>query len=256
MTDNDVVIVIDTSKCIGCKSCQIACQQWNGRPAEDTDFTGSYQNPPDLSGANLNIVKFFEIEEPGGKVQWHFMADRCRHCDIPLCKPACPKLAIVKHNLGAVWIDETKCIPSGPGNCTGNDNAPDSQLRPCQNACPYKISGDGIGVPRWQYMKNGSLVIEPKMKKCTFCYNRFLNSQLHEGTFANSKRPACALACPTGAIQVNRLGAMKSIVIARLAVLKANGYPNAIVYPYQWPGAKTHVNWILTEHPTTYGLTF
>lgn len=255
MTSNDVVMVIDTSKCMGCKACQVACQQWNGRTAEDTAFTGSYQNPPDLSGASLNVVKFTEIET-GGQVRWLFMADRCRHCDNPLCKPACPKGAIVRHNLGPVWINESLCIPDGPGNCTGIATPSPNALRPCQNACPYKVSGDGIGIPRWKYTKNAATVLETKMKKCTFCYNRFLHPTLPVGAFANSKRPACVLTCPVGAIQVNRVSAMKPIVLARLAELKASGYPNAIVYPYQWPGAMTHMNWILTEHPNTYGITY
>ena len=82
------MMLIDTSKCIGCKACQIACQQWNQLPAEDTTFTGSYQNPPALSGINPNVVTFTEFED-NGHMKWLFFPNRCRHCVQPLCVNKC-----------------------------------------------------------------------------------------------------------------------------------------------------------------------
>ncbi len=81
-------ILIDTSKCVACKACQVACQQWHSLPSEDTTFTGTYQNPPDMSGANLTVAKFFEIFDT--KLKWLFFKDQCRHCNYPNCKLACP----------------------------------------------------------------------------------------------------------------------------------------------------------------------
>jgi formate dehydrogenase iron-sulfur subunit len=244
MTENDVVMVIDTSKCIGCKACQVACQQWNGLTAEDTAFTGSYTNPPDLSAANLNVVKFFEIEKPGGEVRWLFMADRCRHCDDPQCVKACREFgtdAIKKHPLGPVWIRQDICDPSV---C----QRPGTYLRPCQLYCPFHTTG-GLGIPRRTYKKNGE-TFEGKSSKCTFCYNRFLNNDLP----AASRRPACMVTCAPGAIDVNYVRNMRPQVLQRLSYLKTHGYPNACLYPYQIPGVVTHCNWILTEHPSAYGL--
>src|SRR4030042_3791201 len=94
-------ILVDTSKCQACKACQAECKQWHSLEAEDTTFTGSYQNPPDMSGANLTVVKFTEIET-GGKVKWLFFKDGCRHCQDPRCKLACPRKAIKRQANGVV----------------------------------------------------------------------------------------------------------------------------------------------------------
>jgi formate dehydrogenase iron-sulfur subunit len=241
-------ILIDTSKCIGCRACQVACQQWHSLTAEDTTFAGTYTNPPDLSGTNLTLIKFFEKEE-AGKVDFHFVTDRCRHCDTPNCVPSCPLGAIKRKANGAVFIKIAKCIPEGPGACT---DQPYPALRPCQLGCPFKVSGDGIGVPRWKYMKNGVLTGD-KMKKCDFCYNRFGNTALPIGTFANTQKPACQVTCAPGAISSGVADTVFNKAKKRVTYLKANGHPNANVYPNQ-NGLKTHVIWVLLENPTVYGM--
>jgi formate dehydrogenase iron-sulfur subunit len=246
-------MLIDTSKCIGCKACQIACQQWHSLSAEDTAFTGSYTNPPDLSGANLTLIKFFEIEK-NGSVQFHFVTERCRHCEYPNCLLSCPLGAIKKKNNGMVFIDLTKCIPEGPGACT---DQPYPAKRPCQLGCPFKVSGDGLGIPRLKYMKDGSLTGD-KMKKCDFCYNRFGNQGASlglppKGAFAKSRLPACEVTCAPGAIKSGKAKAMLNKANKRVTYLKANGYPNANVYPNQ-NGIPTHVIWVLLENPTVYGM--
>jgi formate dehydrogenase iron-sulfur subunit len=250
MTFNDtVVMIIDTSKCIGCKACQVACQQWNGLPAEDTTFTGTYQNPPDMSGANLTVVKFTEVGN-NGDLRWLFFKDQCRHCDDPMCVKACNTYgtgAIYRHPLGAVWVRQGIC---NPAVCKQSY----TYLRPCQLYCPFQTVG-GLGIPRRTYKKNGETVGQEtgKSAKCTFCYNRIMRPDLPKdlGTFTS---PACMGACPPGAIDVNYVKNIRSKVVNRLNELKTHGYPNACLYPYQIPGVLTHVNWILTEHPSAYGL--
>jgi formate dehydrogenase iron-sulfur subunit len=193
-------IVIDTSKCIGCKACQVACQQWHSLTAEDTTFTGTYTNPPELSGVNLTLIKYFETES-AGQVKFHFVTDRCRHCEEPQCKKACPLKAIKRQKNGIVKIVPEIC---NPFECV--TPAHFSDPRPCQAACPFKSMFDGaIGIPRKDYVKDGSPVTTGKMMKCDFCYNRF-GAQgnalgLPIGDFANTRKPACEVTCAPGAIK-------------------------------------------------------
>jgi formate dehydrogenase iron-sulfur subunit len=252
-------IVIDTSKCIGCKACQVACQQWHSLTAEDTTFTGTYTNPPELSGVNLTLIKYFETES-AGQVKFHFVTDRCRHCEEPQCKKACPLKAIKRQKNGIVKIVPEIC---NPFECV--TPAHFSDPRPCQAACPFKSMFDGaIGIPRKDYVKDGSPGTTGKMMKCDFCYNRF-GAQgnalgLPIGDFANTRKPACEVTCAPGAIKSYSVNStvpakictkIKNKAKQRVTFLKANGYPNANVYP---AGYQTHVVWVLLEPPTTYGL--
>jgi formate dehydrogenase iron-sulfur subunit len=246
-------IVIDISKCIGCKACQIACQQWHKLTAEDTTFTGTYTNPPELSGTNLTLIKFFETES-AGQVKFHFVTDRCRHCEVPNCKTACPLKAIKRQGNGIVRINPDKCDPT---LCSTED------VKPCQQACPFKKDESSrIGIPKRDYVKNGSPVTTKSMK-CDFCYNRF-GAQgtalgLPAGVFANTRKPACEVTCAPGAIKSYSITSavagkictkIKNKANQRVTFLKANGYPNANVYP---AGYQTHVVWVLLEQPSTYG---
>jgi len=245
-------IMVDTSKCIGCRACQVACQQWHSLEAEDTTFTGIYTNPPDVSGANLTVAKFIEKEEADGKLKWLFFKDQCRHCEYPNCKSSCPRGAIKRKANGAVYIKLDLCDPLA---CT---SLPYPALRPCQSGCPYKISGDGLGIPRWKYEKDGVLTGE-KMKKCDFCYNRLSSLELKSPPFVSadgktkSALPACQVTCPPGAITSGAAEGMLKKANARVTYLKANGHPNANVYPSQ-SGIPTHIVWVLTEAPSVYGL--
>jgi len=153
--------LIDITKCIGCRACQVACKQWNELAAEKTTNTGSYQNPPVLSAKTWTLIKFHEIEKQGN-IDWIFTKVGCMHCEEPACASVCPVGALEKTESGAVIYHEKTCI-----GC-----------RYCMMACPFRI-------PTYEWDK-----AFPYIRKCTFCFDR-----LSEGEI-----PACAKACPTGAI--------------------------------------------------------
>ncbi len=223
-------LMIDTSKCIGCRSCQVACQQWHSLPSEDTVFAGSYQNPPDMSAANLTVTKFVETMDT--KLNWLFFKDQCRHCDDPPCMEHCPLRAIVKQPDGVVRIDPLKCFPN---RCSS------SQVKPCQDECEFDE------IPRYKYAKKGSLVVT-KMRKCDFCYDRFNNSALN----AQTRKPACQIACPPGAISFGDADPILREAMNRVSYLKTQGWPDAKVYPGQSEDA-TRVIWVLTKREGVYG---
>ena len=234
-------LFIDTSKCQACKACQAACQQWHSLEAEDTTFTGSYTNPPDMSGANLTVVKFTETEADG-KVKWLFFKDGCRHCNAPTCKVACPLVpkAIKRQANGVVRIDPALCKPDV---CSAN------AIKPCQTACPFKSISDGvIGIPKREYVKDGSPELTV-MRKCDLCYDRFSNSALK----AQNRRPACQAACPPGAISFGDADPILAEAINRVNYLRTHGWPNAKIYPGQSGDDATHVIWVLTQNESRYG---
>jgi|SRR3972149_2771574 len=242
-------MVIDTSKCTACRGCMVACKQWHSLPAVDTEFTGSYTNPPDLTGADLTVIQFTEAEV-AGKLRFLFFNNRCRHCEQPTCKAACPLKAIKRQLNGIVRINPDKCDPS---LCSTED------VKPCQEACPFKMDGGSlspIGIPKREYVKDGSPV-STVMRKCDFCYNRFTSLELKSTPFVStdgktkSALPACQVTCPPGAIMSGAADTMKRKAKKRVEYLKANGYPNANVYP---AGLLTHVLWVLTEAPSVYGI--
>lgn len=131
--------LIDTTKCMACKGCQVACKQWNQLPAVETEFTGSYENPADMDPVTWSRVKFNEHEE-NGEVKWYFNFFSCMHCTDAGCIEVCPVDAISRTEQGIVLIDQEECIACGA--CTG--------------ACPFEI-------PR---------VGEEAAYKCNFCRDR------------------------------------------------------------------------------------
>jgi len=249
LVETGKMMMIDTSKCIACKACQIACQQWHSLPAEHTEFTGSYTNPPDMSAANLNIVKFHETycDVTSDELKFLFFVDRCRHCDTPFCKEACPLGAIKRKPNGIVFIKE---------NCDPSACSPDP-VKPCQLACPFKTtvsSPTPLGMPRYQ-LNDGSTLADGRANKCDFCYDRFnhatLKGEPYKGTFKKSNRPACELVCPVGAIVTGEATDIGTMAKGRVKKLKNKlGYPNACIYP----ALPAHVIWVLTEAPHCYGI--
>ena len=161
-TQNALMITPDL--CIGCRACQVACKEWNNLPSESSTNQGTYENPPDLSGALYNRIMFIEIPSKNG-MKWVFSSQRCMHCTEAACLKACPMTgAIYKSPEGAVLFNKEIC--------TGNFK---SDRRECADACPFKVV---------RFDKDG------KISKCNFCYDR-----ITEGL-----KPACAKTCPTGAI--------------------------------------------------------
>ncbi|RLC93269.1 MAG: hypothetical protein DRI40_08945 [Chloroflexi bacterium] len=156
-------VLVDTTKCIGCRACQVACKQWNGLPAEETVNRGTYENPPHLSGKTFTKVRFTEIED-NGRLQWVFTKIQCMHCVDPACVAACLVGALQKRDDGPVIYDKGRCI-----GC-----------RYCMMACPF-------GIPTFEWWDRW-----PWIRKCTLCVNRW------PGT---DQEPACVAACPTGALK-------------------------------------------------------
>ena len=157
--------LIDTTKCRACRGCQIACKQWNQRPAEKTVNLGTHQNPPDLSASTWKVVRFSEV--PGEQVNWYFFPDQCRHCLTPPCKEVADTKA-----KGAIAIHEaTGAVIFNP-----KVKMKPADFKEIREACPYDI-------PR---MNPATGV----MAKCTMCADR-----TQEGLL-----PACVKTCPTGAI--------------------------------------------------------
>ena len=138
------ICLIDVSKCIGCRACQVACKQWNQLPAEQTTFAGSYENPPRFSSNTWCRVVFREHGD-NGRVDWLMSKQGCMHCTDAACMQACPAGAIYRTAVGTVNIDQVKCI-----GCNY-----------CVVACPFGV----IGFDR----------LTNKAWKCTFCIDRLEN---------------------------------------------------------------------------------
>jgi formate dehydrogenase iron-sulfur subunit len=157
-------VLVDVSRCIGCRGCQVACKQWNKNSAEPTYFLGTYENPPSLSYCTFTRVRFRETVV-SGKLAWLFMKEQCRHCVDPACKGGCPiEGAITKTEEGAVVVTD-KCV--GGQGCEFE----------CKEMCPRDIPRFLPDMPK-------------RMKKCTLCVDRQ----------RAGKKPACVTACLSGAL--------------------------------------------------------
>jgi formate dehydrogenase iron-sulfur subunit len=213
----------DTTVCIGCKACQVACHQWNDLPAETGPNNGlpvlsgdSYDNTRSFSDVNWRHVKFIEqFSEDRSEAAWLMMSDVCKHCANAPCLEVCPTGAILRTEFDTVYIN-------GPA-CNG--------CRDCISACPF-----------------GVIHISPRQgiaQKCTFCYDR-----LQQGM-----PPACAQACPTQSIQFGPLAELKKKAQTRVERLRQQGVAKAQLY-----GADESVLgglnsfYLLVDKPETYGL--
>src|SRR5215467_6598210 len=209
-----VAKLIDTTKCIGCKACQVACMEWNDlRDDVGTNF-GSYQNPADLTDRSWTLMRFSEYENPKGDLEWLIRKDGCMHCDDPGCLKACPSPgAIVQYTNGIVDFVSDNCIGCGY----------------CVKGCPFNI-------PRISK-------VDSKAYKCTLCSDRVVVGQA----------PACAKACPTQAIVFGTKAEMIAHADKRIADLKSRGYQNAGLYNPPGVGG-THVMYVLhhNDKPSLY----
>ena len=162
-------VLVDLTKCIGCRGCQIACKGWNELSVQKTVMAGDLTNPPRLSASCYTHIRFQEDEKEGGPV-WSFVKDQCLHCKNPACASACPVGALKKTEKGPVTYTFDRCI-----GC-----------RYCMLACPFYV-------PKYEWEK-----AVPWIRKCTFCSERI----------AADLVPACIKTCPTGAMIFGESDAM------------------------------------------------
>jgi formate dehydrogenase beta subunit len=206
---------IDTTTCIGCKACEVACQEWNDLKVVATQQTGTYQTMPELDAEFWNLIRFNEQEFDGGVV-WLMRKDQCMHCEDPGCLAACPAPgAIVQYENGIVDVNPDACIGCGF----------------CATGCPFDV-------PKF-HAKTG------KMAKCTLCVDRV----------ESGLEPACIKACPTGCLQFGTKDDMVAMGHARVDQLKANGFANAVLYDPQGVGGTGVVTVLgHGDHLEWYGL--
>jgi len=164
-------VLFDGTRCIGCRSCSVACKSWNRRPADidkKVSVEGGIEGKATLSDKTFTFMRYREIGE-GDDLKWAFVKIQCMHCLSPACEAACIAGAIRRQGeTGAVVYHRSKCI-----GC-----------RYCMVACPF-------GIPCYEWDK-----WSPWIKKCTFCADR-QNGNEAEG----SLEPACESVCPTRALQ-------------------------------------------------------
>ena len=109
--DAEVCKLIDTTICIGCKACEVACVEWNDMPFSPTMFDNTYQTMPETRWNFWNLIKFNEHQREDGTIQWLMRKDQCMHCADPGCLRACPADgAIVQYTNGIVDFQQENCI--------------------------------------------------------------------------------------------------------------------------------------------------
>jgi formate dehydrogenase iron-sulfur subunit len=211
----------DTSVCIGCKACEVACKEWNSVPEDGIALTGmSYDNTVGLGADTWRHVAFIEQHKPVADGQdqfrWLMASDVCKHCTHAACLDVCPTGALFRTEFGTVVVQQDVC--NGCGYCVP--------------ACPYGVidrrEDDGRA---W---------------KCTLCYDR-LGAGLE---------PACAKACPTESIQFGPLDELRDRAAARVAQLQTAGVADARLYGED-PGDGVGGDgafFLLLDEPEVYGL--
>ena len=239
----------DTTVCIGCKACEVACKQWNDLPADGGRFGRgvSYDHTGELGASTWRHVRFVEMpgadetdlvavaeanSRAGGPPSptdvpaaiaamgdWVFMSDVCKHCTNAGCLDACPTGALIRTEFDTVVLQPDVC--NGCGYCVP--------------ACPFGVvdrdHDDG------------------RAAKCTLCYDR-----LEDGL-----EPACAKSCPTDSIQFGPLDQLVEVASRRVAELHSRGVGDAYLYgagdePGDQLAGGLGAFFLLTESPERYGL--
>jgi formate dehydrogenase iron-sulfur subunit len=215
----------DTSVCIGCKACEVACKEWNQIPGGDLEQTGfSLDNTASLGSDTWRHVAFIEQGKPlglpgpgpDGEMRWLMASDVCKHCTHAACLDVCPTGSLFRTEFGSVVVQEDIC--NGCGYCV--------------TACPFGVierrEDDG------------------RAFKCTLCYDRL----------GVGLEPACAKACPTDSIQFGPLEDLRTRAEERLAELHARGEDRARLYgerPDDGIGG-AGAFFLLLDEPEVYGL--
>ena len=210
-----VTKLVDTSTCIGCKACEVACQEWNDLPPEPTAGTGTYQTLPDMTASVWNLIRFSEHERED-RLHWLMRKDQCMHCAEPGCLIACPAPgAIVQYANGIVDFNQDACIGCGY----------------CLTGCPFNVPKIADKTRR--------------VYKCTLCVDRV----------SAGLQPACVKACPTSCLQFGTKDEMLNVASQRVEQLKANGFPQAAIYDPPGVGGTGVVTVLaFGDRPELYGL--
>jgi formate dehydrogenase iron-sulfur subunit len=233
----------DTTLCIGCKACEVACKQWNQLPADGYEFSGnSYDNTLELGGTTWRHVAFIEQpappDAPPTDTRWLMMSDVCKHCTHPGCMEACPTGAIIRNEFDDVFIQPDVC--NGCGYCVPS--------------CPFGVV-DLIAPADYDahrgFQLDGRSNDDATQKtggvagKCTLCYDRQKVGLV----------PACAKACPTESIQFGDVDELKARARKRVEQLQARGV-GAYLYGVDTNTSVGDLNafFLLTDRPEAYNL--
>jgi formate dehydrogenase iron-sulfur subunit len=235
----------DTSVCIGCKACEVACKEWNLVPEDGLVWTGeSYDNTSALGANTWRHVAFVEqrkplhVEDEGKEdvLRWLMSSDVCKHCTHAACLDVCPTGSLLRTEYGTVVVQEDIC--NGCGYCVP--------------ACPFGVL-DRRHVPRHSGDPPAEILglqlgkkEDGRVWKCTLCYDRLKGG--HE--------PACAKACPTDSIQFGPLDELRERADRRLEKLEAEGWNGARLYgrdPDDGVGG-FGAFFLLLDEPEVYGL--
>jgi len=224
----------DTSVCIGCKACEVACKEWNAIPDDGFNLLGSsYDNTGALGASTWRHVAFIEQPrtpeptlpaegEPRGDLRWLMSSDVCKHCTHAACLDVCPTGSLFRTEFGTVVVQDDVC--NGCGYCVP--------------ACPFGVIERRTGPAG---TKNVGIA-----QKCTLCYDRLGAGHM----------PACAQACPTESIQFGDLDELRARAAARVQTLHDDGVTDARLYgenPDDGIGGAGAM-FLLLDEPETYGL--
>jgi formate dehydrogenase iron-sulfur subunit len=235
----------DTSVCIGCKACEVACKEWNLVPEDGMVWTGeSYDNTSELGANTWRHVAFVEQNEPlhsdgGGEVdalRWLMSSDVCKHCTHAACLDVCPTGSLFRTEYGTVVVQEDicngcgYCVPACPFGVLDKRHIP----RPSGDP-PAEILGLQLGKKE-----------DGRVWKCTLCYDRLKGG--HE--------PACAKACPTDSIQFGPLDELRERAEQRLGKLQTENWNGARLYGHDPDDGVGGFGafFLLLDEPEVYGL--